>query len=65
MPPDDLDHPHDRLFRYAFERPEIAEGELRCLLPPAVVHALDFETLVLEPGSLVDAEHAELENGRP
>src|SRR5688572_29437175 len=35
--PDDFDRPHDRLFRYAFERPEIAEGELRTLLPPDVV----------------------------
>jgi Putative transposase, YhgA-like/Domain of unknown function (DUF4351) len=62
VPPDDnFDRPHDRLFRYAFERPEIAEGELRHLLPPEVVQALDFTTLTIEPGSLVDAEHAELE----
>jgi hypothetical protein len=60
-PDDDFDRPHDRLFRYAFERPEIAEGELRHLLPPEVVQALDFTTLTIEPGSLVDTEHAELE----
>ena len=35
MPPDEFDRPHDRLFRYAFERPEIAEGELRALLAAA------------------------------
>jgi Putative transposase, YhgA-like/Domain of unknown function (DUF4351) len=58
---DNFDRPHDRLFRYAFERPEIAEGELRCVLPAAVVDAIDFTSLTLEPGSLVDAEHTELE----
>jgi predicted transposase YdaD len=62
VPPDDnFDRPHDRLFRYAFERPEIAEGELRHLLPPEVVQAVDFTTLTIEPGSLLDTEHAELE----
>jgi predicted transposase YdaD len=60
-PPDDFDRPHDTLFRYAFERPEIAEGELRALLPPEVVAALDFTTLTLEPGSLADPEFAQLE----
>jgi hypothetical protein len=60
-PPDDFDRPHDTLFRYAFERPEIAEGELRTLLPPEVVAALDFTTLTLEPGSLADPEFAQLE----
>jgi hypothetical protein len=58
---DNFDRPHDRLFRYAFERAEIAEGELRSVLPAAVIDAIDFATLVLEPGSLVDPEHAELE----
>jgi hypothetical protein len=60
-PPDDFGRPHDTLFRYAFERPEIAEGELRTLLPPEVVAALDFTTLTLEPGSLADPEFAQLE----
>jgi predicted transposase YdaD len=60
-PPHEFDRPHDTLFRYAFERPEIAEGELRALLPPAVVAALDFSTLRLEPGSLADPEFAQLE----
>jgi Putative transposase, YhgA-like len=60
-PPDDFDRPHDTLFRYAFERPEIAEGELRALLPPDVVAALDFTTLTLEPGSLADPGFAQLE----
>ena len=59
-PPDNFDRPHDRLFRYAFERPEIAEGELRTLLPPEVMAALDFTTLKLEPGSLADPEFAQL-----
>ncbi|MFM2416238.1 MAG: hypothetical protein RL385_961 [Pseudomonadota bacterium] len=59
---DRFDRPHDTLFRYAFERPEIAEGELRSVLPPAVVNALDFATLRLEPGSLVDPERATLES---
>ena len=60
-PPDDFDRPHDTLFRYAFERPEIAEGELRALLPPEVIAALDFTTLTVEPGSLADPEFAQLE----
>ncbi|HEX6242481.1 MAG TPA: Rpn family recombination-promoting nuclease/putative transposase [Polyangiales bacterium] len=59
--PDDFDRPHDTLFRYAFERPEIAEGELRTLLPPEVTQALDFSTLTLEPGSLADPEFAQFE----
>jgi hypothetical protein len=58
---DGFERPHDRLFRYTFERVEVAEGELRCVLPTAVVDAIDFASLVLEPGSLVDPEHAELE----
>jgi hypothetical protein len=62
MPDDDrFDHPHDTLFRYAFERPDIAEGELRSVLPSAVVAALDSTALTVEPGSPVDPERAALE----
>jgi len=55
------DSHHDTLFRYAFSRAELAEGELRSVLPRAVLDALDFGTLRVEPGTLVDAEHAALE----
>jgi predicted transposase YdaD len=58
---DDGAKQHDRLFRYTFERPAVTEGELRSVLPAPVVEALDFTSLTLEPGTLVDAEHAELE----
>lgn len=52
------DSHHDALFRYAFSRTELAEGERRSVLPHAVLDALDFGTLRVEQGTLVDAEHA-------
>jgi predicted transposase/invertase (TIGR01784 family) len=48
--------PHDRLVKKTFEQPENAAGELRSVLPPALVHAIDWSTLRLEPGSFVDEE---------
>jgi predicted transposase/invertase (TIGR01784 family) len=46
--------PHDALFRFAFSRPEHAAGELRTVLPEALVQELDFDTLSTVPGSFVD-----------
>jgi predicted transposase/invertase (TIGR01784 family) len=47
-------NPHDAIINYAFSKPDTAAGELRSVLPPALVDALDFDTLKLEPGSFVD-----------
>jgi predicted transposase/invertase (TIGR01784 family) len=48
--------PHDRLVKKTFEQPENAAGELRAVLPTALVAAIDWSTLRLEPGSFVDEE---------
>lgn len=47
-------NPHDALFKYAFSQTEHAIGELRTILPPAVVEQIDFTTLSACPGSFVD-----------
>jgi hypothetical protein len=46
--------PHDGLFKATFSQVEHAAGELRAILPPALVTRLDFSTLTLCPGSFVD-----------
>ena len=46
--------PHDGLFKATFSQVEHAAGELRAILPPALVARLDFTTLTLCPGSFVD-----------
>jgi predicted transposase YdaD len=46
--------PHDALFRFTFSRPENAAGELRTVLPAALVAELDFGTLTTLPGSFID-----------
>lgn len=45
---------HDALFKAAFEHPPHAAGLLRHLLSASLVHAIDWDTLTLEPGSFVD-----------
>jgi hypothetical protein len=45
---------HDALFKAAFEHPAHAAGLFRHLLPSALVNAVDWTTLALEPGSYVD-----------
>ena len=45
---------HDGLFKATFSQVEHAAGELRAILPPALVARLDFSTLTLCPGSFVD-----------
>jgi hypothetical protein len=47
-------HPHDALFRWAFEDPAAAAALLRELLPPAVCEAIAWETLESAGGSYVD-----------
>ncbi|MEZ4438913.1 MAG: Rpn family recombination-promoting nuclease/putative transposase [Polyangiaceae bacterium] len=48
--------PHDSLFRYVFSDPQNAEGELRTALPAEVVSRLDWSTLRVVDGTLVDEE---------
>jgi predicted transposase/invertase (TIGR01784 family) len=45
---------HDALVKTAFSQVEHAEGELRLVLPAALVARIDFTTLALRPGSFVD-----------
>jgi len=47
-------NPHDALFKTTFSSPEHAAGELRQVLPKALVDKLDFSSLQLVPGSFVD-----------
>ena len=51
---DEPTNPHDAFFKWAFSTPEHAEGELRHVLPPAVVERIDWPSLSLCPGSFVD-----------
>jgi hypothetical protein len=48
--------PHDAFFKAVFSRPENALGELRAVLPPALLAALDTTTAQVVPGSFVDEE---------
>lgn len=48
-------NPHDALFKWAFASPEHAEGELRHVLPPAIVDQITWSSLQRRPGSFVDA----------
>ena len=48
--------PHDLLFKSTFSVVEIAEGELRSVIPAELAAAIDWRTLKHEPGSFVDAE---------
>jgi hypothetical protein len=47
---------------YTFGRPKRAEAELRAVLPAQVVSAVDWSSLRLEPGSVVDPELRETES---
>ena len=46
--------------KWAFEQPEHAAGELRALVPPELAARIQWDTLKLEPGSLVDEDLREL-----
>jgi predicted transposase YdaD len=48
--------PHDALFKAVFGQPEHARGALQSVLPAAMVEALDWSTLALQPGSFVDPD---------
>ncbi|ATB40543.1 transposase [Cystobacter fuscus] len=48
--------------RYTFGRPERAEAELRAVLPARLFSAVDWSSLRLEPGSVVDPELRETES---
>jgi predicted transposase/invertase (TIGR01784 family) len=50
---------HDLLFRHVFSQPEHAEGELKQILPAKIVRAVDWSTLRLVSGTVVDPELAE------
>lgn len=56
--------PHDALFKFTFGTPEHARGLLQTLLPPALVAAIDWDSLTLVPASEVDRDldqhHADL-----
>jgi len=49
-----MSSPHDALFRHTFGQPEHAAGLFKARLPLAIVEAIDWSTLTLEPGSFVD-----------
>ncbi|MCO5167026.1 MAG: Rpn family recombination-promoting nuclease/putative transposase [Planctomycetes bacterium] len=46
--------PHDAFFKAVFSRPENALGELKAVLPPALVAAFEPGSVRLMPGSFVD-----------
>jgi len=50
-----IQSPHNALFLAVFGQPEHARGELRAVVPAVLAEALDWSTLTLRPGSLVDA----------
>src|SRR5262245_56632449 len=50
---------HDALFRATFSNVEHAAGELRRMLPEAIVERIDWSTLAHEPGSFVDEQLAQ------
>jgi hypothetical protein len=54
--------PHDALFRFTFSRMENAAGELRAVLPAALVSKIDWTTLRIEDGHYVDPELEQLES---
>ncbi|WP_224364341.1 Rpn family recombination-promoting nuclease/putative transposase [Hyalangium versicolor] len=54
--------PHDRLVRFTFDQPERAAAELRAALPATVVQQVDWASLKLESGSVVDPELRETES---
>ncbi len=53
--------PHDALFKMAFERPEHASSVLRAMLPEGVAQRINWSTLEVVPGSVIDKELRGLE----
>jgi predicted transposase/invertase (TIGR01784 family) len=54
--------PHDNLFRLAFSQVPYATAHFQATLPAAVVEAVRWETLALQPGSFVDPELQHLQS---
>ncbi len=54
-----MNSPHDRLFLYAFENLEVACEELRHVLPTAIWGQLDWPTMRVESGRLVEEDLSE------
>lgn len=52
--------PHDKLFRMAFTRPQVARDHLRAVLPKALVDELDLDALTVEPSGFIDLKLREL-----
>lgn len=48
--------PHDAIFKAVFSELENARGVFEQLLPPALTASVDWDSLVVEPGSFVDRE---------
>ncbi len=47
-------NPHDALFKNAFSDPEVAASLFKSQLPPPLVAHIDWDSLILVPGSFVD-----------
>ncbi len=62
--PNPIPNPHDALIKHTFGHAEHAEGELRAVLPAALVKAIDWSTLSVESGVPVNdqlrARHIDL-----
>jgi predicted transposase YdaD len=49
-----IPNPHDRLFKEAFSRPDLAAGFFQNYLPEDIRTRIDWQTLQLQPGAFVD-----------
>jgi predicted transposase YdaD len=54
--------PHNNLFQLAFSQAPHATAHFRASLPTAVVEAVRWETMELQPGSFVDLELQHLQS---
>lgn len=54
--------PHDTFVRHTFDHPENAAAELRAVLPEHVVSQVDWSSLRVESGSVVDSDLRETES---
>jgi hypothetical protein len=54
--------PHDLFARHTFSQPEHAASELKAALPPELVPQVDWESLRLESGSVVDTQLKQTES---
>jgi hypothetical protein len=56
MTEDEIQHPHDRLFRAAFSDPATAAAFLKAYLEPALAASVDWSSLRVEEGSFIDSQ---------